>query len=184
MDRWRSFPLASFAPLARLPGVRLVSLQIGDGVDQLNAADRPFPVIDLPNRTGRDFMETAAILTSLQSSRGLTRAGRGDPKDMPAAKVWTIQRRMATGETLWRARSGDQIERLYDARAQPGCVVEAGIRNSDHRAALGSRGRNRAVFAAGRKITHHSVACSRMNRASRQDRQRRRSPNSGGWPVG
>ena len=28
-DRWRSFPLASFAPLARLPGVRLVSLQKG-----------------------------------------------------------------------------------------------------------------------------------------------------------
>ena len=65
MDRWRSFPLASFAPLAALPGVRLISLQTTDGLDQLKAADRPFPVIELPGRRGRDFMETAAIMTHL-----------------------------------------------------------------------------------------------------------------------
>ena len=38
IDRWRSFPLASLAPLANVPGVRLISLQVGDGVDQLAAA--------------------------------------------------------------------------------------------------------------------------------------------------
>ena len=65
MDRWRSFPLASFAPLAALPGVRLVNLQTTHGLDQLKAADRPFPVLDLPGRRGRDFMETAAIMTHL-----------------------------------------------------------------------------------------------------------------------
>jgi Flp pilus assembly protein TadD len=65
MDRWRSFPLANFAPLANLPGVRLVSLQTTDGLDQLRAPDRAFPVIDLPGRRGRDFMETAAIMTHL-----------------------------------------------------------------------------------------------------------------------
>jgi hypothetical protein len=34
-DRWRSFPLAALAPLAAVPGVQLVSLQKGAGVEQL-----------------------------------------------------------------------------------------------------------------------------------------------------
>ena len=35
----RSAPLAAFAPLAAIPGVRLISLQVGFGVEQL--ADLP-----------------------------------------------------------------------------------------------------------------------------------------------
>ena len=35
VDRWRSMPLASFAPLARLPGVQLISLQKGLGSEQI-----------------------------------------------------------------------------------------------------------------------------------------------------
>ena len=34
-DRWRSMPLAHFAPLARLPGVQLISLQKGFGSEQI-----------------------------------------------------------------------------------------------------------------------------------------------------
>ena len=34
-DRWRSVPLAQFAPLAKLDKVRLVSLQFGPGSEQL-----------------------------------------------------------------------------------------------------------------------------------------------------
>jgi Flp pilus assembly protein TadD len=64
-DRWRSFRLANFAPIAKLPGIRLISLQIDHGLDQLTAADRQFPVIELPNRRCQDFMETAAIMTHL-----------------------------------------------------------------------------------------------------------------------
>ncbi|HKI19044.1 MAG TPA: tetratricopeptide repeat protein, partial [Isosphaeraceae bacterium] len=64
-DRWRSFALAQFAPLADLPGVRLISLQVGDGRDQAQATGGRFPVIDLPGRRGRDFSETAAIMCSL-----------------------------------------------------------------------------------------------------------------------
>ena len=64
-DRWRSFRLANFAPLAELPGVRLVSLQTDHGLDQLKSADRRFPVIELPGRRSRDFMETAAIMAHL-----------------------------------------------------------------------------------------------------------------------
>ena len=66
LDRWRSFPLAQFAPLARLGGVRLISLQKGFGTEQIAAVD--FPVVDLSDRldeaTGA-FMDTAAVICNL-----------------------------------------------------------------------------------------------------------------------
>jgi Flp pilus assembly protein TadD len=65
MDQWRSIPLANFGPLAKLPGVRLISLQTEHGMDQLRALDGRFPIVELPARRGRDFMETAAIMTNL-----------------------------------------------------------------------------------------------------------------------
>ena len=64
-SRWKSFPLASLAPLAAVPGVRLISLQVGQGVEQLDAARKLFPIIELPGRRGRDLMETAAIMNQL-----------------------------------------------------------------------------------------------------------------------
>jgi hypothetical protein len=64
-DRWRSFRADQFAPLADMPGVRLVSLQVDAGRDQVKSLDGEFPVIDLPRRRGRDFSETAAIMCSL-----------------------------------------------------------------------------------------------------------------------
>jgi Tetratricopeptide repeat len=64
-DNWRSIPLARFAPLARVPGVKLVSLQTSHGVDQLYSSDVNFPVIDLMGRRGRDFDETAAVMSNL-----------------------------------------------------------------------------------------------------------------------
>jgi hypothetical protein len=65
LDRWRSFPLTQFAPLAELPGVRLISLQVGDGADELANLGGRFPVVELPGRRGRDFSETAAIMAHL-----------------------------------------------------------------------------------------------------------------------
>jgi len=65
MDHWRSFPLAHFAPLAELPGVRLISLQTDHGLDQLHAWAGRVPITVLTGRRGRDFMETAAIMTHL-----------------------------------------------------------------------------------------------------------------------
>ncbi len=44
-DRLRSFPLTHFAALAKVPGVQLVSLQVGLGIEQLACAS--FPIIDL-----------------------------------------------------------------------------------------------------------------------------------------
>ena len=70
IDRWRSFPLAHFAQLANLPGVRLVSLQKGPGTEQLAALAGQFPVAELDGRIQgledkRDFLDTAAVMSLL-----------------------------------------------------------------------------------------------------------------------
>jgi Flp pilus assembly protein TadD len=46
-DRWRSAPLAALAPVAGVPGLRLVSLQQGPGAEQLPALKGRFDVLDL-----------------------------------------------------------------------------------------------------------------------------------------
>jgi len=65
-DRFRSIPLAAFAPLAAVEGVRLFSLQKGFGVEQL--ADARFAVEDLGStldESGRAFCDTAAVIQNL-----------------------------------------------------------------------------------------------------------------------
>jgi hypothetical protein len=69
-DRTRSFPLRALEPLARIPGVRLISLQRDDGVDQLRALDGRFHVAEIWDRVReseapRDFLDTAAIIGQL-----------------------------------------------------------------------------------------------------------------------
>lgn len=65
-DRLRSIPVAHFAPLARLDGVRVFGLQKGPGREQLRS--RPFPVADLGDRLDKGtgaFMDTAAVMKCL-----------------------------------------------------------------------------------------------------------------------
>jgi Flp pilus assembly protein TadD len=65
-DHSRSAPLRRFAPLARVEGVRLISLQRGPGVGQLRDVD--FPVLDVGSRLevySGDFAETAAVIAAL-----------------------------------------------------------------------------------------------------------------------
>jgi hypothetical protein len=70
VDRWRSFPLTHFAHFAQLPGVRLISLQKGDGTEQLAELAGRFPVAELSQRGStdedrRDFLDTAAVISHL-----------------------------------------------------------------------------------------------------------------------
>jgi tetratricopeptide (TPR) repeat protein len=65
-DCHRRIPLDAFAPLAALPGVRLVSLQRGFGAGQLDRA--AFPVVDLGRHleaAGGDLADTAAAMLDL-----------------------------------------------------------------------------------------------------------------------
>jgi tetratricopeptide (TPR) repeat protein len=66
-DLLRSIPLAEFAPLARVPGIRWIGLQQGDARHHAKA-DSPFPIefLDEGNAAGlRPFLETAAIIRQL-----------------------------------------------------------------------------------------------------------------------
>ncbi|HZU37865.1 MAG TPA: tetratricopeptide repeat-containing glycosyltransferase family protein, partial [Gemmataceae bacterium] len=67
-DRHRSIALKHFEPLAQLPGVRLFSLQIGHGSEQLKAVCQRWGVVDLAT-AGLDkdgaFVDSAAVLQHL-----------------------------------------------------------------------------------------------------------------------
>jgi tetratricopeptide (TPR) repeat protein len=66
--RGRSIPLAALAPLAQLPGVRLVSLQKGPGLDQLLNVPFAERIIDLSADLDRGpdaFLDTAAVIAGL-----------------------------------------------------------------------------------------------------------------------
>ncbi len=67
-DRHRSCPLEAFEPLARVPGVHLISLQKGAGAEQLRALGGRFPVLSLGemlDEASGPFLDTAAVLTHL-----------------------------------------------------------------------------------------------------------------------
>ena len=68
LEKTRFIPLREFIPLARVPGVRLISLQYKDGLDQL--AQLPEDVkVELPDddyNSGPDaFIDTAAVMANL-----------------------------------------------------------------------------------------------------------------------
>jgi tetratricopeptide (TPR) repeat protein len=68
IDAGRSIPLAAFLPLSRVPGVRLVSLQRGHGVEQLASLPSGMNVVDAGPQfdAGPDaFADTAALLPAL-----------------------------------------------------------------------------------------------------------------------
>jgi Flp pilus assembly protein TadD len=70
IDRWRSFPLEMLAPLAEIAGVRLISLQVGQGTEQIRALGGRFPVTELGGgieclEDRRDFLDTAAVMSLL-----------------------------------------------------------------------------------------------------------------------
>ena len=63
-DHQRSFRLAQLEPLARVEGVRLLSLQKGAGTDQIAQLGERFAVSDLGSQF-TDFMDTAAVMRNL-----------------------------------------------------------------------------------------------------------------------
>lgn len=66
-DHGRSIPLAEFAPLAAIPGVRLISLQKGFGAEQIAAVDfrACIQTLDEPFGADRTVTDTAAVMVNL-----------------------------------------------------------------------------------------------------------------------
>ncbi len=66
IDQGRSIPLTEFAPLSRLPGVRLISLQKTHGLDQLAGLPAGTTIETLGEFDGPDaFVDTAAVMSTL-----------------------------------------------------------------------------------------------------------------------
>jgi Flp pilus assembly protein TadD len=65
-DAQRSFPLSALAPLARVDGVRLISLQKNPGAEQIAGTDLEVIELDPPlDEASAPFMDTAAVMTHL-----------------------------------------------------------------------------------------------------------------------
>jgi tetratricopeptide (TPR) repeat protein len=64
IDRRRSLHFRELAPLARVPGIAWVSLQLGSPASQAAAPDAPLALCD-PTADIRDFADTAALMQAL-----------------------------------------------------------------------------------------------------------------------
>jgi tetratricopeptide (TPR) repeat protein len=66
-DPYRSIPLRHFEPLARIPNVRLFSLQKGDGVEQMAQMPADFSLVDFGAEldAAAPFADTAAVMQNL-----------------------------------------------------------------------------------------------------------------------
>jgi Flp pilus assembly protein TadD len=64
-DKGRSFPLALYRPLAECPGVRLISLQKGEGEEQTAGAGFAVETLDGLDSGPDAFVDTAALMMAL-----------------------------------------------------------------------------------------------------------------------
>jgi len=64
-DKGRSLPLARFLPLASRPGVRLISLQKGEGEEQIAGVGFPLETLDGLDAGPDAFVDTAAVMMAL-----------------------------------------------------------------------------------------------------------------------
>ena len=64
-DRGRSIPLARFRTLAEVSGARLISLQKGEGEEQIATAGFAVETLDGLDAGGDGFLDTAAVMASL-----------------------------------------------------------------------------------------------------------------------
>jgi tetratricopeptide (TPR) repeat protein len=65
-DRRRSVPLTQFEPLFRVPGVQIVSMQVGAGAKQLSEVAKRWPIADLASLFDpSSFADAAAVLCEL-----------------------------------------------------------------------------------------------------------------------
>jgi hypothetical protein len=87
-DAQRSVPLACFVSLARLPGVRLFSLQVGTGADELQNAS--FCMTDLGNRFDPSSFEDAAAAVTILDLVISADSAMAHLAGALAVPVWTV----------------------------------------------------------------------------------------------
>ena len=105
-DKERSIPLSHFAPLAAIPGIRLYSLQVGLGRDQLAGSSLRTIVTDLGDELG-DFHNTAAAVRNLDlvitcdSAPAHLAGALGVPVWVPLAFSPDWRRLLGRNDTPW-----------------------------------------------------------------------------------
>jgi tetratricopeptide (TPR) repeat protein len=68
LDKGRSIPVTKYAPIARIPGVKLIALQMGKGLEQLESLPDGMEVITLGpdyNAGPDNVVDTAAVMQNL-----------------------------------------------------------------------------------------------------------------------
>ncbi len=117
-DEQRSAPLAAFEPLAKVPGVRLVSLQQGVGRKQLPELAGPLGVLDFADQV-EDFADTAAIVSNLDMviSVDTSVAHLAGAMGLP---VWVAIQFLPDGGGCWSARIAPGIPPCGFSASAPG----------------------------------------------------------------
>jgi hypothetical protein len=64
-DKGRSMPLCAFAPLTAVPGIRLISLQKGEGEEQIASAGFAVETLERLDDGPDAFLDTAAVMMTL-----------------------------------------------------------------------------------------------------------------------
>ena len=141
-DRQRSIPLRHYEALARVEGVRLVSLQKGPAAEQLRPARAAFPILELGQRL-ETFSDTAAVLknvdllisscTSVPHLAGAGRAGVAGP---------AVRRRLALAA---RARGQPVVSASSPVPPEPARRLGRGLPAHRGRIAHPDRQSNRKV---------------------------------------
>lgn len=132
-DQGRSAPLAAFAPLAAVPGVRLISLQKGHGLEQLDDLPAGMTVHSLgADFDGGDdaFLDTAAVMMSLDlvvcvdTAIGHLAGALGRPVWLalgrPAHWIWMLDRQDSPwypGARLFRQDAAGDWTAVFTAMA-------------------------------------------------------------------
>ena len=129
-DQKRSFPLARFEPVARVPGVRLFSLQKGFGTEQLTEWQPRLGIVPLGDRLN-DFADTAAVMMNLDliisaDSSPIHLAGAlGRPVWVPLPSSgcwrWLVQREDSPWYPtmrLFRQSRAGEWSKVFDRMAQ------------------------------------------------------------------
>jgi hypothetical protein len=105
LDRYRSIKLAEFAPLAKIPGVQMISLQKGPGAAQIDEVRSRFKVWKPPimeEMTAEALLETAALMKcldlviSVDTGTAHLAGGLGVPVWVPMSAIgewrWLLER--------------------------------------------------------------------------------------------
>jgi Flp pilus assembly protein TadD len=109
-DNQRSMNLQAFHELAKIPGVQLLSLQKGPGVEQLHSKDLGFMVRDLASQLDQGehaFIDTASVMKSLDlviscdTAIGHLAGALGVPVWLALAKVADWRWMLDRSDTPW-----------------------------------------------------------------------------------